>query len=101
VTTPQRAPVLPDVPALGELMAEFQRPETSHGLVAPAGTARAVVNQLNREIARIIELPDVRERMQAIAFVSLPASPEEYTAILRSQIETLRKLVVDAGLKPK
>jgi len=101
VTTPQRAPVLPDVPTLGELMAEFKRPETTHGLVAPAGTPRAIVNQLNKELARIFELPDVKERMQAIAFVSMPSTPEEYTAILRSQIQTLGKLVVDAGLKPK
>ena len=101
VTTPQRAPVLPDVPTLGELMAEFKRPETTHGLVAPAGTPRAIVAQLNKEIARIIDLPDVRERMQAIAFVTMPSSSEEYAAIMRNQIQTLGKLVADAGLKPK
>ena len=101
VTTPQRAPVLPDVPTLGELMPEFKRPETTHGLLAPAGTPRAIVNQLNGEIARILELPDVKERTQAIAYVSAPSSPEEYRAILREQIKALHKLVVDAGLKPK
>ena len=101
VTTPQRAPVLPDVPTLGELMAEFKRPETTHGLIAPAGTPRAIVNQLNKELARIIELPDVKERLQAIAFVTMPSTPEDYGAILRAQIATLGKLVVDAGLKPR
>ena len=101
VTTPQRAPVLPDVPTLGELMAEFKRPETTHGLIAPAGTPRAIVSQLNKELARIIELPDVKERLQAIAFVTMPSTPEDYGAILRGQIATLGKLVVDAGLKPK
>ena len=101
VTTPQRAPVLPDVPSLGEIMPEFKRPETTHGLVVPAGTPRPVVAQLNKELARILDLPDVKERMQAIAFVPLPSSPEEFSAILRSQLATLSKLVVDAGLKPK
>ncbi len=101
VTTPQRAPVLPDVPSLGEIMPEFKRPETTHGLVVPAGTPRPVVAQLNKELARILDLPDVKERMQAIAFVSLPSTPEEFSAILRSQLATLSKLVVDAGLKPK
>ena len=101
VTTPQRAPVLPDVPALGELMVEFKRPETSHGLVAPAGTPLAVVNRLNKEIARVFDLPDVKERTQAIAYVTGLSTPEEYSAILRTQIATLGKLVVDAGLKPK
>jgi tripartite-type tricarboxylate transporter receptor subunit TctC len=101
VTTPQRAPVLPDVPTLGELMPEFKRPETTHGLLAPAGTSRAIVNQLNKEIARVFDLPDVKERTQAIAYVTDTSTPEEYSKIVRGQIDTLRKLVVDAGLKPK
>jgi tripartite-type tricarboxylate transporter receptor subunit TctC len=82
-------------------MPEFKRPETTHGLVVPAGTPRAVVAQINKELARILDLPDIKERMQAIAFVSLPSTPEEFSAILRSQLATLSKLVVDAGLKPK
>ena len=101
VTTPQRAPVLPDVPALGEILSEFKRPETSHGLLAPAGTPRRIVNQINREITRILELPDVRERLESIAFVTAPTTPEEYGKVLPAQIDTLNKLVSDAGLRPK
>jgi tripartite-type tricarboxylate transporter receptor subunit TctC len=101
VTTPQRTPALPDVPALGEIMAEFKRPETSHGLLAPAGTPRAIVNQISKEIARILDLPDVRERTQAIGYVPEPTTPEEHSRILRGQIQTLTQLVSDAGLKPK
>ena len=101
VTTPQRAPVLPDVPTLGEVMPEFQRPETTHGLLAPAGTPRGIVNQLHKELVRIFELPDIKDRLHSIAFVLLPSTPEEYGGILRNQIATLSKLVVDAGLKPR
>jgi tripartite-type tricarboxylate transporter receptor subunit TctC len=101
VTTPQRAPVLPDVPTLGEILPEFKRPETSHGLVAPAGTPRPILNQLSKEIARILDLPDVKERLQNISYVSAPSTPEEYDRILRAQIEGLAKIVRDAGLKPK
>lgn len=101
VTSPQRTPVLPDVPALGESLPEFKRPETSHGLLAPAGTPRPVLNQINKEIARILDLPDVKERLQGIGFVAGPSTPEECDKIVRAQIETLFKLVADAGLKPK
>jgi tripartite-type tricarboxylate transporter receptor subunit TctC len=59
------------------------------------------VNQLNKEIARVFDLPDVKERTQAIAYVTDTSTPEEYSKIVRGQIDTLRKLVVDAGLKPK
>jgi tripartite-type tricarboxylate transporter receptor subunit TctC len=101
VTSPQRAPVLPDVPALAETLSEFKRPETSHALLAPAGTPRPVLNQINKEIARILDLPDVKERLQGIAYVPAPGTPEECDKILRAQIETLSRLVSDAGLRPR
>ena len=101
VTSPQRTPALPDVPALGELLAEFKRPETSHGWLAPAGTPRAIVNRISKEIGRILDLPDVLERTQSIGYVVDASTPEEYDKILRAQIQTLKKLVQDAGLKPK
>ena len=101
VTTPQRAPVLPDVPTLGELLPEFKRPETSHGLLAPTGTPRPILNELSKQIARILDLPDVKERLQNISYVAAPSSPEEFDQILRGQIEALSKVVRDAGLLPK
>ena len=101
VTSPQRTPALPDVPALGETLSEFKRPETSHGLLAPAGTPRAILDRISKEVAHILGLPDVRERTQAIGYVLEPSTPEEYNQILRDQIQTLTKLVKDAGLRPK
>lgn len=101
VTTPQRAPVLPDVPTLGELLPEFKRPETTHGLVAPAGTPRPILEELSRQIARTLDLPDVKERLRNISYVIAPSTPKEYDDILRAQIDGLSSLVRDAGLKPK
>jgi tripartite-type tricarboxylate transporter receptor subunit TctC len=101
VLSPQRAPVLPDVPALAETQSEFKRPETSHGLVAPAGTPRPILIQISLEIARILELPDIKERLQSVSYVSAPSTPEEYTRILREQLETVSRLVSDVGLRPK
>ena len=101
VMSPQRAPVLPDVPALAETQSEFKRPETSHGLVAPAGTPRPILNQISKEIARILDLPDIKERLQSISYISAPSTPEEYNKILREQLETVSKVVRDAGLRPK
>ena len=101
VTTPQRVPILPDVPAMAETLPDFKRNETSSGLLAPAGTPRRILNQISKEVARIFDLPDVKERVQAIAYVAAPTTPEEYDKIRRGQIETLSKLVRDAGLRPK
>ena len=98
VTSPQRSPLLPDVPALGEMLAEFARPETSHGILAPAGTARAIIARLNGEIVRILNLPDIKEKLASISYVVHPSSPEEYGKILRAQVEALTKVAQEAGL---
>src|SRR5690606_19813956 len=94
VTTPQRARVLPDVPSLGELLSEFKRPETTHGMVAPAGTPRAIRDQINKQLAAILALPDVKERLDKINYVIEPTTPDEYDRIVRSQIEGLSALVL-------
>jgi len=101
VNTPQRSPVFPDVPALAETLPEFKRNETSNGLLAPAGTPGPILNQISKEVARILGLPDIREWLNAIGYVPAPCTPEEYDRILRGQHEILSRLVVDIGLKAK
>jgi tripartite-type tricarboxylate transporter receptor subunit TctC len=101
VATPQRSPLLPDVPALGETMPEFKRPENSTGMFAPAGTPRPILNQISKEVARILDLPDIKERLQGMGYVPAPTTPDELDKIHREQIETLSRLGRDAGLRPR
>ncbi|OGA47734.1 MAG: hypothetical protein A3F74_18080 [Betaproteobacteria bacterium RIFCSPLOWO2_12_FULL_62_58] len=101
VTTPQRSPLLPEVPALAETLPEFKRPEATGGLLAPARTPRPILDQISQEVGRILALPDVTERLDAIGFVPAPSTPEEQDKIRRAQIETLSKLVIAAGLRSK
>jgi len=99
VTSPQRAPVLPEVPTLGETLPEFARPETSHGLLAPAGTPRSIITRLNAEVVRILNLADVKEKLDSISYVVAPSTSEEYERILRTQVEALTKVARDAGIQ--
>lgn len=99
VNTPQRASQLPDVPTLADSLPGFEKPEGSIGILAPAKTPRPVLNQISREVSRILELPEIRERMLSQGFVPAPTTPEEYDRILRAQIATLSKVVRDAGLR--
>ncbi len=101
VNAPQRLQVLPDVPTLGETLPEFKKPESSSGMLAPANTPRPILNQISKDIARVINLPDMRERLQAIGLTPAPSTPEEYDKILREQITALSRLVRDAGLRAK
>jgi tripartite-type tricarboxylate transporter receptor subunit TctC len=101
VTSPKRAVVLPDVPSLGEIQPGFQQSETSHGLLAPAGTPRAILHQISRDVTRALDLPDIKERLNGINFVIAPSTPEAYDKILRDQMSAISTLVVAAGLRGK
>ena len=100
VSTPQRSPLLPDVPAMAEVLPGFGR-DGSHSLLAPAGTPRPVLNQISKEVARILDLPDVKERLHAMSFHLAPSTPEEHDRILRVQIETFSEVAKLVGLKVK
>jgi tripartite-type tricarboxylate transporter receptor subunit TctC len=101
VATPQRSPLLPEVPALAETLPDFKRPENSTALVAPAGTPRPILNQISKDVARILDLADIKERLQGMGYVPAPTRPEELDKILREQLATLSRLINDAGLRPK
>ena len=60
-----------------------------------------VRKQISKEVARILDLPDVKERLQAVGFHLAPTTPEEHDRILRAQIETFSQVVRLAGLRPK
>ena len=100
VATPVRSPLLPDVPTLAETLPGYKR-EGSHVMLAPAGTPRHIVNQLSKEVRRIFELPDVKERLKNFDYLLSPTTPEELDRILRTDIETFSELITRAGLRAK
>jgi tripartite-type tricarboxylate transporter receptor subunit TctC len=69
-------------------------------LYAPAGTPRTILNQVSQEVARILALPEIRERLQAVAFHIASSTPEETDRLLRVDIETFSRVVREAGLRP-
>jgi len=100
VTTLKRAPLLPDVPTSAEVLPGWGR-DGSQGVLAPAQTPRAIVHQVNREVARILEIPEVRERLMGVDFNILTSTPEAYTKSLHGDIEVFRKVAREAGMRPK
>ncbi len=98
VVAQKRSPLLPDVPTVTEILPLFER-DATHGIIAPAGTPKDVLNIISRDIARALEFPDVKERMDAIGFERVPMGPEEYTKLLRRLHAALAKTVVTVGLR--
>jgi tripartite-type tricarboxylate transporter receptor subunit TctC len=97
VASSVRNPSLPDVPTVAEAGMPGYGVDGWFGLFAPAKTPPAVIKQLHAEVVRILALPDVRERFSAIATTPRGDPPELLHQLLRSEIETRKKIFKDAG----
>jgi len=102
VTTATRAVAMPNVPTLAEAGVAGYRWDPWFGVLAPAKTPRPIINKLNAEIRRIVGLPDVKERWDAMgAEVAPPMSPDEIDRYLAEQVALVAKLAKAANIKPE
>jgi tripartite-type tricarboxylate transporter receptor subunit TctC len=95
----KRSPTIPNVPTIAEAGAPGQEADTLTGFVMPAGTPAAIVDKLNREMARIGALPEIRERLEKIGFNPVLNTPEEFGARIKSEMERWGKVVRAAKLR--
>jgi len=99
VTTARRVSLLPEVPTLEEVGYPGQEGDTPQCVLVPAGTPRAIVDLLHREIVRIIALPDVNEKLAAIGFEPIGTTPEEFAARIKVDVPRWAKIIRDANIK--
>lgn len=85
VTSPQRIAALPDVPTMAEQGVDLNIQFWS-GLLAPAGTPKPIIDKIAAEVQRIVKLPDVRARMQALAIDPAGSTPEEFAKTIATEI---------------
>ncbi len=97
VTTPRRSGVAPDVPTLAESgLAGFEI-SSWQAVFAPAGTPQPIVDRLYTEIARILKMPDVIKRLNELGLDLSGMPPAELTALLKTEVPRLGKIVKDSG----
>jgi tripartite-type tricarboxylate transporter receptor subunit TctC len=99
VTSTKRSPVLPNVPTIAEAGLPGYNVLGSFGVMAPAGTPADVVNRLNREIAAVVNLPEVKERLISYAATPEQQTPEEFAQILKAEVAKWAKIVDATGVK--
>jgi tripartite-type tricarboxylate transporter receptor subunit TctC len=99
VTSAKRSGVLPDVPTVGESGFAGFADYTWFSFFAPAGTPAAIVNQLNREISRILQLSDVKEKLAAQSLEFTPNSPAEFAATLKAEVDKYAVMVKQSGAR--
>jgi len=94
----KRSATLPGVPTVAESGLAGYDLTSWHGLFAPAGTPRDVLDRLQREIARTAQLPDVRQRVESTGNESVGSTPEEFDAKFKSDVARFKKIVQDAKI---
>lgn len=98
VTTAARVPSLPDVPTVSESAVPGFEWDQWYGLFAPAKTPRAIVNQLSKEMARVLGLPQIRERLAVRGSVPKASTPEQFDKFVRAEVQKVTKAIRDGGI---
>jgi len=99
--SPQRHPLLPDVPTFAELGLPNMNVALWYGVVAPGGTPTPVVQRLNAELNKILAMPDVRKALADQGADVAGGSPEDFAAFMRAEMERWGPVVKAAGIKPE
>jgi len=99
VTGAQRSPAVPDVPTIAESGFPGFEATAWYGVLAPAGTPKPVVTRLHGELVRALALPDVKERLNGVGFELVGGTPEEFAALIKSEITKWTKVVRAAKIR--
>ena len=99
VTSKTRSQSMPDVPTMTEAGHPDIQGDSWVGMLVPAGTPKDIIALLHRETARIIALPDIKERLATLGFEPVVSTPEEFGRQISAEIELWRKVIRAANIK--
>lgn len=99
VSTTQRSPLAPELPTMNEAGVPGYDADAWFGLLVPAATSKDIIARLNAEVAKALLAPDLRERLRGIGATSGSGTPEQFSAMFRSEIVKWAKVVKAAGVR--
>ena len=99
VTTPRRISALPDVPTVAEAGVPGYEVVLWHGLVAPKGVPRPIVDRLNREANEVLKAKDMGDLLATDGVAPAGGTPEQFRAVIKADIERWRGVVKQANIK--
>jgi tripartite-type tricarboxylate transporter receptor subunit TctC len=99
VSSPRRSSSAPEVPTISESGVPGYEFISWNGVHVPAATPRAIAGKLNTELLRTIALPDVKEKMFGLGMDVAGGTPEEFSALVKSDIAKWARVIRDAGIK--
>ena len=98
VTSAERLRELPNVPTMNELGVDLKVSFWS-GLLAPAGTPAPIVKRLQEEIVRVMDMPDVKRRFNAMSVIPAASTPEEFAKLISAETALWRQAAQDNNIK--
>jgi tripartite-type tricarboxylate transporter receptor subunit TctC len=101
ISTPRRIPQLPDVPTFTEEGMSGFDVTNWYGVMAPAGTPREIVNKLNADINKAMQVPEVRARLEQVGTQLREGSAADFETFQKAEVAKYAKLVKDAGILPE
>jgi tripartite-type tricarboxylate transporter receptor subunit TctC len=99
VTTPERIPAEPNLPTVAESGVPGYEVTNWHGLIGPKGLPRAVVNRMHDEVANLIKLKDMEDRLQADGMSPAGGTSEQFYEQIRKELDQWRQVVTRARIK--
>jgi tripartite-type tricarboxylate transporter receptor subunit TctC len=98
INSASRVPQLPDVPTVAEAGLPDYAYESWFGMMAPAGTPPAILNKISQDVGKVLQLPDVRDKLVAQGSIPAPTTPAEMSAMIKGDTERYTKVLQDAGV---
>jgi tripartite-type tricarboxylate transporter receptor subunit TctC len=99
VTASKRSAALPDIPTLEEFGIKGQDAETMTGVFLPAGTPRPIVELLQREVAAVVNTPDIKAKLLQAGVEAEGNSSADFAAYVRAEVAKWRKVIEDAKIE--
>jgi tripartite-type tricarboxylate transporter receptor subunit TctC len=99
VAAKKRSAAMPDVPTLDELGIKNQEAETMTGVFVPAGTPKAIVDLLQKEISAIVNAPDIKKRLLELGIEAEGDSQASFAAYVKAELAKWKKVIADAKIK--
>ena len=97
----KRQPSAPEIPTIGESIPGYAMPASWLGFFAPAGLPEAILKRYNGEIVKAVQSPEVKAKLETAGMPIVGTTSDEFARMVKDDIETFRRIVNSAGIKPE
>ena len=99
VTSPKRSPIAPDLPSIAESGLKDFDMTNWYGLLVQGGTPRDTINRLQQEVTRVLNLPELKERLAGEGMMVVGSTPEQFVEFLARETAKYNRIIQTAGIK--